>query len=45
MLKEKTIENFSNSNLLYEKWEQIMNMLHEFPQRYRLYNLYKSYNP
>ena len=30
MLKEKTIENFSNSNLLYEKWEQIMNMLHDF---------------
>ncbi len=30
MLKEKTIENFANSNLYYDKWEQIMNMLHEF---------------
>ena len=30
MLKDKTIENFSNSSLIYEKWEQIMNMLHEF---------------
>ena len=30
MLKERTIENFINSNTMYEKWEQIMNMLHDF---------------
>ena len=29
MLKE-TIHNFHKSNLIYEKWEQILNMLHDF---------------
>jgi len=30
LLKGNTITNFIKSNLLYEQWEQILNMLHDF---------------
>ena len=30
MLKERTILNFINSDITYEKWEQILNMLHDY---------------
>ena len=30
MLKERTILNFVNSDITYEKWEQILNMLHDY---------------
>ena len=30
ILKEKTIENFMNSNYVYDQWEQVINMLHDF---------------
>lgn len=31
MLKEKTIENFINqTNNIYDKWDQVINMLHEY---------------
>lgn len=30
LLKENTINNFINSNFLYEQWEQVLNMLHDF---------------
>ena len=30
LLKETAINNFHKSNLIYEKWEQILNMLHDF---------------
>ena len=30
LLKENTIYNFIQSNLLHEQWEQILNMLHDF---------------
>ena len=29
MLKELTIMKFNNSNAIYDKWEQVLNMLHE----------------
>jgi hypothetical protein len=30
ILKENTIYNFIESNLIYEQWEQLLNMLHDF---------------
>jgi len=30
MLKNDTIQTFLDSNLMYEQWEQILNMLHDF---------------
>ena len=30
LLKENTINNFINSNFIYEQWEQLLNMLHDF---------------
>ena len=30
LLKENALKNFINSNYLYEQWEQVINMLHDF---------------
>mgnify|MGYP001186725920 CR=1 FL=1 len=30
LLKENTIDNFIESNFIYEQWEQLLNMLHDF---------------
>ncbi len=30
LLKENSLNNFMNSNYLFEQWEQVINMLHEF---------------
>ena len=30
LLKENALKNFINSNYLYEQWEQVLNMLHDF---------------
>ena len=30
LLKENSLKNFINSNYLYEQWEQVINMLHDF---------------